>query len=290
MAMALLAIDTPFSRPLFCIRERMWKAAHLVDDRGPNGRRYNVRKEFIVERQGRSFCLYAGLLDLAHQQGLKSIRTELIQAPSDANNRVAICSATVTMESDGVEKQFTGIGDAAPNNVAPAMQTCLLRMAETRAKARAMRDAVNIGVAAFEELGDEDAHDGAPERGYAIGPGRAQRQERPAPPVRSNGNGASPARTAPPMPSRRPAAEEPPTAVAVSETAQSDAKEGAGPSAMDSQLEAIRKLCQRNSIDSDTLAKERFNAASLPALTQAQAGELIRELNGRPAARTPAAA
>ena len=131
-----------------------------------------MRKEFIVERQGRSFCLYAGLLDLAHQQGLRSIRTELIQAPTEANNRIAICMATVVIESEGIEKQFTGIGDAAPNNVAPAMQTCLLRMAETRAKARALRDAVNIGVAAFEELGEDDAHDGAPERGYAMSPNR----------------------------------------------------------------------------------------------------------------------
>jgi hypothetical protein len=54
-----------------------------------------------------------------------------------------------------VERVFTGIGDAAPNNVTPAMQTCLVRMAETRAKARALRDAVNIGVAAFEELDNE---------------------------------------------------------------------------------------------------------------------------------------
>ncbi len=129
-----------------------------------------MRREFIVERQGRSFCLYAGLLDLAHEKGLKSIHTELIQAPTEANNRVAICSATVVMENDGIERRFTGIGDAAPNNVAPAMQTCLLRMAETRAKARALRDAVNIGVAAFEELGEEDARDGAPDHGYQTRP------------------------------------------------------------------------------------------------------------------------
>src|SRR5205823_6640768 len=51
---------------------------------------------------------------------------------------------------------FSGIGDANPSNVAPAMVTCLLRLAETRAKARAMRDAVNVGVAAFEELGAEE--------------------------------------------------------------------------------------------------------------------------------------
>lgn len=116
-----------------------------------------MRKEFVVERQGRQFVLYSGLLDLATQQGLKSIVTTLIQAPDDDNHRVAICCATVTLEQGGEQRTFTGLGDAAPNNVTPAMQNCLLRMAETRAKARALRDAVNIGMAAAEELGEEDA-------------------------------------------------------------------------------------------------------------------------------------
>lgn len=111
-----------------------------------------MRKEFLISRQGKQFALYAGLLDLAHDAGLKSIITTLVQAPTEANNRVAICTATVQMENGRI---FTGIGDAAPNNVAPAMQTCLLRMAETRAKSRALRDAVNIGVAAAEELGPD---------------------------------------------------------------------------------------------------------------------------------------
>ena len=123
-----------------------------------------MKKEFIVERQGRSFVLYAGLLDMAHQQGLRSIRTELVQAPGDGNGKVAICSATVVLEMDGQERAFTGIGDAAPANVAPAMQNCLIRMAETRAKARAMRDAVNVGVAAFEEI---DEFEGASTPGPA---------------------------------------------------------------------------------------------------------------------------
>lgn len=123
-----------------------------------------MRKEFLVERQGKTFCLYSGLLDLAHQQGLRSIQTNLVQVPSETNKGVAIVTATVTMERDGVLRVFTGIGDAAEVNVAPAMRTCLIRMAETRAKARALRDAVNIGVAAFEELGEEDAQDGAHER------------------------------------------------------------------------------------------------------------------------------
>src|SRR5258708_31339013 len=50
---------------------------------------------------------------------------------------------------------FTGYGDANPVNVGRAMLTFLPRMAETRSKARALRDATNISVAAMEELGPD---------------------------------------------------------------------------------------------------------------------------------------
>lgn len=138
-----------------------------------------MRKEFLVERQGRTFALYAGLLDMAHQQGLKSIRTDLLQIPRDENDKIAISMATVTLEKDGRELVFTAIGDASARNVAPAMVTCLIRMAETRAKARALRDAVNVGVVAFEELGNS----GDDVEEYAPAP-RQRAPQRPAvPPV-----------------------------------------------------------------------------------------------------------
>ncbi|HET6382548.1 MAG TPA: DUF3072 domain-containing protein [Armatimonadota bacterium] len=105
----------------------------------------------MIERNGKNFCLYAGLLDEAHQQGLTEIRTTLLQIPADENGNVAICQSEVRTER-GV---FTGLGDASAQNVTRAMQTCLIRMAETRSKARALRDAVNVGVVALEELPPE---------------------------------------------------------------------------------------------------------------------------------------
>lgn len=124
-----------------------------------------IKKEFMTERQGKPFVLYAGLLDAAHRAGLVSIKTELIQVPNEMNGQTAICGATVTMEKDGVLRTFTGIGDAAPNNVSAAMRTCLIRMAETRSKARAIRDAINVGTCSVEELGD-DAASAAPEASH----------------------------------------------------------------------------------------------------------------------------
>jgi hypothetical protein len=111
-----------------------------------------VKREFVVERQGKSFVLYAGLLDLAHSQGLRAIRTQILQLPSEENGQTVVVHAEVDTEKG----TFHGIGDANPGNVARAMLTCTIRLAETRAKARALRDATNVGVAALEELGDLD--------------------------------------------------------------------------------------------------------------------------------------
>ena len=236
-----------------------------------------MKKEFIVERQGRAFVLYAGLLNMAHENGLKSIKTDLVQVPSEANYRVAICTATVVLEKDGVERTYTGIGDAAPNNVAPAMQLCLIRMAETRSKARALRDAVNVGVAAFEELGEDDAHDGAPERGYALSPGRGGRTERFAPASRtsgssSSGNGAT-TRTAPVKPVV-------PTPVLVEGRTLTPGQ------ITEAQAKAIRSLCRAKGLEADTQAQEKFEVASLEKLSETQAGELIRILSERTGGRT----
>jgi hypothetical protein len=106
----------------------------------------------MIERQGKRFVLYAGLLEEAHSRGLRSIETELLQIPESENGEVAIVRAVVRTE-DG---KFTGIGDASPENVNRTIAPHVIRMAETRAKARALRDAINVGVTAFEELGGED--------------------------------------------------------------------------------------------------------------------------------------
>ena len=123
-----------------------------------------MREEYMIERQGRRFVLYAGLLDEAHARGLRSIETELLQVPGPENGEVAIARAVVRTE----EGKFSGIGDASPDNVGKAIRPHIIRMAETRAKARALRDAINVGVAALEEL------DGEPEE---ITPAREQQNQ-----------------------------------------------------------------------------------------------------------------
>lgn len=112
-----------------------------------------MREEYMIERQGKRFVLYAGLLEEAHSRGLRSIETELLQIPGVENGEVAIAKAVIRTE----EGRFSGIGDASPENVGRNIAPHLIRMAETRAKARALRDAINVGVTALEELGGDES-------------------------------------------------------------------------------------------------------------------------------------
>ena len=112
-----------------------------------------IPAEFLVERQGVTFIAYRGLIHLAHQQGLSATSTQLVQAPSAENQQTAIVTALVTTERG----TFAGMGDASPGNVPKMIQPHLLRMAETRALARALRVATNAAYTALEELGGDDA-------------------------------------------------------------------------------------------------------------------------------------
>jgi len=103
-----------------------------------------IRTIEIKDRTGRivgskEVVTYQGLLQKAHEEGLARVKTVLLQIPADDNGQVAIAKAEIET-SKGV---FEGLGDASPENVNSFIVPHLIRMAETRAKARALRDAVN---------------------------------------------------------------------------------------------------------------------------------------------------
>jgi hypothetical protein len=132
--------------------------------------------KFIVNLSGRDYCLYAGILGEAHERGLQAIETELIQIPGADNDYVAIVKATVRMKDGSV---FADYGDSSPRNTSSRIATALIRMASTRAKGRALRDAINVGQTMLEELPDledGDAHE-AMSRPSVAGPTVAYRPE-----------------------------------------------------------------------------------------------------------------
>ncbi len=136
----------------------------------PNeGRRLKLDERFITNINGKEFALYAGLLDLGHQKGIRSIAVEVVQLPSDQNYHTAVCKCTI--ESTAGET-YIEWGDANPENVNRKIARHIIRMAATRAKARTLRDFTNVGMTALEELGDfEDAgHDEYPQRPRPVEP------------------------------------------------------------------------------------------------------------------------
>lgn len=143
-----------------------------------------VKPDFIVNLRGKDFVLYAGLLDLAHQKGIRRLETELVQLPTEANRGECVVKATLELKEGEV---YTDYGDANPTNVNRPIAAHIIRMASTRAKARVLRDATNIGLTALEELGSLDEDEGHV-AATATGGSRARAPE--APRAGESGNGA----------------------------------------------------------------------------------------------------
>jgi flagellar biosynthesis GTPase FlhF len=114
-------------------------------------KRPKLDDRFIIEIEGNEFVKYPGLLDLGHQKGISQIEVDIIQIPNSENKNSAICKATVVSK---VGETFTDVGDANPQNCNSKVSKHLLRMASTRAIARALRSFTNVGLTALEELGD----------------------------------------------------------------------------------------------------------------------------------------
>ena len=223
-----------------------------------------MREEFMITRQGKQYVLFAGLLDEAHQKGLRSIDTDLVQVPTEENGNVAVVKATVEME-DG--RNFSGIGDASPENVGRNIVPHIIRMAETRAKARALRDAVNVGATALEELSDGDDAPPAnypPPRGLQSAQGKPRAGERDASADSSTpDNGRA-------------------NAEAVEGTSQRTNRRGKGGSSRDkarkSQIDLLRTLAEELRGENGVARLESRIGKPLGELTRAEADEWIDRL------------
>ncbi|MEJ7842094.1 MAG: hypothetical protein WKF95_10035 [Rubrobacter sp.] len=254
--------------------------------------------------------MFQGLLDEAHTQGLRGIDTELLQVPDSENGNVAIVKAICEME-DG--RKFSGIGDASPDNVGRNIAPHVIRMAETRAKARALRDAVNVGATALEELSEGD-DGGAPQTSSghdrsSRGPGGARAAARPTPIRPSNarqgerqgerqdvqqGPQQRPRRNAPATePDAEPATEADAGSpngqaeeAAPSATPSTDARKGggsrAGAKARKSQVDLLRTLAVEWAGDGGVERLEGRVGKPLTDLTRAEADEWIDRLSPNP--------
>ena len=159
---------------------------------------------------------------------------------------MAVVQAVV--ESKDGEK-FSDVGDANPQNCNSRVSKHLLRMASTRAKARALRDLTNIGLTALEELADlgEVTGDLEPRQQKA-------RQEPKQPPTKPQ---AAPKRPAPAQPRK------------------------AAQKLSEAQHRAILNLAQRRKMNEHELEQlcQEIHGVKVDALTSADASSFIRRLH-----------
>jgi hypothetical protein len=238
-------------------------------------------ERFITTIQGKEFVIYSGLLDLAHQHGLQRLSVEPIQYPTNENGHEAICRAVAESKDGAV---FSDIGDANPANVSAMVSRHILRIASTRAKARVLRDFVNIGMTALEELdfdeviGNEIPKPGANGNGNGNGNGKHEDQEEKA--VKGNGSKSGKKQTSAKQkesksePSKPPKSEEP--------TAPHTGSNGGSnvPMISQAQKKAILNLSQRKGISAAELEAMalKIYKTSLESLSSQDASAFIREL------------
>jgi hypothetical protein len=100
---------------------------------------------------GRLYVTCSGLLGIACRKGCSGIETALQENLSDPALGRWVFKATVFKRAHS--RGFVGYGDADPTNVSSVLRGAELRIAETRATARALRKAFGIGLCSVEELG-----------------------------------------------------------------------------------------------------------------------------------------
>jgi hypothetical protein len=108
------------------------------------------RKHFVVTIEGQDFVKYGGLITLAKESKLlKGIRSQLIQAPTPENGNLAIVAACAV---DAEGNEWWALGDADDKNCNRKVAAAKVRIADTRAKGRALRDLLGIDMVMYEEL------------------------------------------------------------------------------------------------------------------------------------------
>lgn len=116
-------------------------------------------KEHVVTLQGRKFITFVGLQARLADQGksIVGIDVEILRDPFAEDNKAtnqAVVKATVSIMGNkgGVSAKISSLGDASTKNVSKNIADATLRMAETRAIARALRIATRAPFTAVEEI------------------------------------------------------------------------------------------------------------------------------------------
>ncbi len=110
------------------------------------------KAEFVKNIQGKDYIIYGGLITLAHAEGFKGFKQPLVvETPGKDNGGLIIVVATA-VDKNGNE--WSALGDADSVNVGAKVAKHKCRVAETRAKGRALRDMLGIDMLLIDEVED----------------------------------------------------------------------------------------------------------------------------------------
>jgi hypothetical protein len=119
----------------------------------------DFKKNYFVEIKKKEAVKAVGLLVLGHEKGIKNLTTEVLQFPNKDNGGVCIVQANLIgyawspADKKIVEANFSAIGDASRENCSSMVADSFIRMAETRAVGRVLRNYTNIGMLCSDEVG-----------------------------------------------------------------------------------------------------------------------------------------
>jgi len=104
-------------------------------------------KSDIVSISGKDFMTYEGLLKKAHEKN-EDFSMVILESFVSEDMKMSWCK--VRLSAAG--RTFDGFGSSTPENTGAMTSSHPVEMAHTRAKGRALRDYLNIGLVMAEEL------------------------------------------------------------------------------------------------------------------------------------------
>lgn len=124
------------------------------------------REKFIVNIKGKDAIKADGLKAVAHAKGMSLLKSHILQYPNKENMGTCIVEAELKgYDWDPInekirEVEYTAIADANINNCTKMVASAYIRMAETRAFARVMRNYTDVDICAVDELNDDSSQQG----------------------------------------------------------------------------------------------------------------------------------
>lgn len=120
----------------------------------------DFRRKFVINigKGGTEAIKVDGLIVLAHEKGIKSMKTKIVQYPSQENQWTCIAATTIIgydwnpITEKVEEVEYEDFADANQNNCTSMTKSSYIRMASTRSVGRVLRKYTNVDMVCSDEI------------------------------------------------------------------------------------------------------------------------------------------